>query len=35
MKYVRAAVLVLCTLSLCSKLTVWTYKHFHSTAQVR
>jgi len=35
MKLLKAMVLVLCIMSIGSKVTAWTYKHFHSTEQVR
>ena len=35
MKLLKAVILVICIVSIGSKVTAWTYKHFHSTEQVR
>jgi hypothetical protein len=35
MKLLKAVILVICIVSVGSKVTAWTYRHFHSTEQVR
>jgi hypothetical protein len=35
MKLLKAVIVVICTLSIGSKVTAWTYRHFHNTEQVR